>query len=84
MAPQYGSSKKSSFTALPSSAALAFALTAWSSIACAENLDLACENERGGSQEIRGSLNRLTGAIWVQVGGFIAFEGKCRRATKKF
>jgi hypothetical protein len=37
-----------------------------------------------GSREVKGSLNRLTGVIWVQVGSFIAFEGKCRRATRKF
>lgn len=37
-----------------------------------------------GSRAIRGSLNRISGAVWVQVGSFTAFEGKCRRATRKF
>lgn len=36
------------------------------------------------NREVRGSMNRTTGAVWVQHGAHVVFEGKCRRATKKF
>lgn len=36
-----------------------------------------------GSRTLRGSLNRLTGAVWLQQNTQVLFEGKCRRATKK-
>lgn len=37
-----------------------------------------------GSREVTGLLNRLTGAVYMRVGGFNGFDGKCRRATRKF
>jgi hypothetical protein len=36
------------------------------------------------TREMRGGLNRQTAAVFLQVGSFTVFEGKCGRAEKKF
>jgi hypothetical protein len=37
-----------------------------------------------GEREVSGSLNRLTGNVWMRFGSVDGFSGKCRRATKQF